>query len=809
MTYNLIGGLMRFFGLRGFVKDWDTVKALMDNEIDALALVSQDGLPVYINTAGKKFFKSSSLLDSVLKRVIDDESNGLAVAKLQAAVDNKAETCVELMMNTKNDPACILEWYRISIKQLGVGTLWRVQDITATRALDVVMRREMRELSEFLDILPVGLYQMDAGGIIHFLNRRFCDWLGYGDVQDLKGKKLTDILAGTDLPELDGLWHGELTFRTRTGSFFCAFVTHAVYDENGETMLRACVIRDVKSVRSRGHDPVKESGLCFSRLFSESPVGMAFLDKNNNVTEINSTLLQMFSRQREEMIGVSLDDCIDADDWAELKDKMAKVVTARLSRVHAEVRLKTEQEKFAAVYITPTIEEDEDGAPDVSGFIVYFIDNTERRMLSMQFAQAQKMQAIGQLAGGIAHDFNNLLTAIIGSTELLLQTHPASDPDFTELMNVHYSANRAASLVGQLLSYSRKQPLSPKYLDVTDMFAELHHMLKRLLGNKVKVQIENGYNLGFIRVDRTQFDQVFVNLAVNARDAMPDGGEFTISTHYQKFPAGMYIGSEEIIPGEYVVIDVSDTGCGIDEEDLQHIFEPFFSTKSCGVDSGTGLGLSMVYGNIRQSGGYISVKSVLNVGTTFTLYLPRHAQEDVRRLTDVSDSDVSPLEDKAYQLSKFVRAKPDVPKSGEQLQFFFAQDRPLTPVPPHLQDLSGSGVILLVEDEDAVRAVTRKALSSKGYTVFDCSCAQEALKKIEEGLRFDLLITDMIMPGMDGLSLASSLREKGIYTKILMTSGFSEEAARGEIKAMPDFYFLSKPFTLKELGEKVKQIFGG
>lgn len=200
----------------------------------------------------------------------------------------------------------------------------------------------------------------------------------------------------------------------------------------------------------------------------------------------------MFSRSREEMIGTPLDDCIDADDWAELKDKMAKVMTAKLTRAHAEVRLKTPQEKFAAVYITPMTEEDEDGKPDVFGFIAHFIDNTERRTLALQFSQAQKMQAIGQLAGGIAHDFNNLLTAIIGSTDLLLQTHPASDPDFTELMNVHYSATRAASLVGQLLSYSRKQPLRPKYLDVTDVFAELHHMLKRLLGTKSPFKLKTG-----------------------------------------------------------------------------------------------------------------------------------------------------------------------------------------------------------------------------------------------------------------------------------------------------------------------------
>ena len=807
-SYPFFKKLAGFFGLGSFVKDWDTVNALMDSEQDALALVAPDGTPVYINKAGKAFFKASSLLQSVLNRVIDDESNRLALAKLEAAVKNKAETSVELLMRPAEDDADFWEWQHISIKQLEVGTLWRVRDMTAARALDAVMRQENQELAEFLDILPIGLYQIDAGGVIHFVNQRLCEWLGYTNIRELKGKKLVDILAGSHMPELDGFWHGELTFRTQTGNLFSAFVSHAVYDENGETMLRASVVRDVMS-RHEQEGNAKEAELGFSRLFAEAPVGIAFLDKENIITEGNSTLFQMFLRQREEMIGTPLDECIDPEDWAELKDKMAKVMTAKLTRAHAEVRLKTTQEKFAAVYITPMTEEDEDGKPDVFGFIAHFIDNTERRTLAMQFSQAQKMQAIGQLAGGIAHDFNNLLTAIIGSTDLLLQTHPASDPDFTELMNVHYSATRAASLVGQLLSYSRKQPLRPKYLDVTDVFADLHHMLKRLLGTKITVQIENGRNLGFIRVDKTQFDQVFVNLAVNARDAMPDGGTFTIATHYQKFPAGQYIGSEEVVPGEYVVIDVTDTGCGISEENLQRIFEPFFSTKSGGVDSGTGLGLAMVYGNMRQSGGYINVKSALGVGTTFSLYLPRHAPDEVRRLIEESEQPSSPIKESVPSVSQLVRVKPNTPKTGDQLQFFFAEDKPSLP-PPLLpsNDLSGTGTILLVEDEDGVRAVTRKALTAKGYTIVECNCAEEALEKVEDGTTFDLLITDMVMPGMDGVTLASTLRQKGIYSKILLISGFSEEAARGEIKAMPDFYFLAKPFTLKELGEKVKQILG-
>lgn len=810
MSYPFFKKLFGFLGFGSFVKDWDTITALMESEADALALTAPNGGLVYMNTAGTLFFGKRDLHQAVLNRVMDDESNRLALAKLDAAVKNKAETSVELLMRPTGSDGDFWEWYQVSIKQIEVGSLWRVSDITAKRALEAVMRQETQELAEFLDVLPIGLYQIDAGGVLHFVNQRFCDWLGYANPRELKAKKLTDVLAGPQMPELDGFWHGQLKFRTQSGNVFSAFVSHAVYDENGETMLRASVVRDV-SPRQDGDNTEKDAQVGFSRLFEEAPVGVAFLDKDNVITEANASLFQMLGKKREDLIGSSLEDYLDAEDWTELKDKMAKVMMAKISRVHAEVKLKTEQEKVAAVYITPMTEEDEDGRPDVFGFIAHFIDNTERHNLSIQFSQAQKMQAIGQLAGGIAHDFNNLLTAIIGSTDLLLQTHPASDPDFTELMNVHYSATRAASLVGQLLSYSRKQPLRPKYLDVTDIFAELQYMLKRLLGTKVGIQIENGRNLGFIRVDKTQFDQVFVNLAVNARDAMPDGGSFTIRTRIQKIPAGQYIGPEEVVPSEYVVIDVIDTGTGIKEDDLQRIFEPFFSTKSGGVDSGTGLGLAMVYGNVRQVGGYISVKSTLGAGTTFSIYLPRHAPEDVRRLIEESEQAKQPVaipeRYDAEAVSQIVRVKPNAPKTGDQLIFSFAEEKVSLP-PPLLpsDDLSGTGTILLVEDEDGVRAVTKRALTAKGYTIVECTCAEEALEKIEDGVNFKLLITDMVMPGMDGVTLASEIRKKGVYSKILLMSGFSEEAARGEIQDMPDFHFLAKPFSLRELSEKVKHI---
>lgn len=814
MTQSFSRKMMSYLGFGSFAKDWDTVAALMESETDGCVLTALDGSIIYMNAAAKRFFGSSPFLhQTIIGRAIDEESNRLALAKFDAAVKNKAETSVELALYSLRPDPDFWEWYHISIRQIGVGTLWRVSDITARRSLDAIIRQEMQELSEFLDMLPIGLYQIDAGGVIHFINQRLSEWLGYANPRELKGKKLSDIITGNHQPELDGLWHGELTFRTQLGTLFTAFVSHAVYDENGETMLRAAVVRDVIPQEER-EKTAKDAELGFSWLFEEAPVGIAFVDMENMITEANNALFQMMGRQREDLIEAPLDEFFDADDWAELENKIAKVKMGFIPRAQCEVKLKTEQDRVAGVFITPMTAEGADGMPDIAGVVVHFIDNTERRNLEMQFSQAQKMQAIGQLAGGIAHDFNNLLTAILGSTDLLLQTHPPSSPDFNELMNVHYSAMRAASLVGQLLSYSRKQSLKPKYLDVNDIFAELKYILVRLLGTKINVQIEHGRNLGFVRVDKTQFDQVLVNLAVNARDAMPDGGTFTVNSRVEKVTAVPNIGVEDIIPGEYVVIDVTDTGTGIPENVLQRIFEPFFSTKSGGVDSGTGLGLAMVYGNIRQTGGYIRVQSEVGTGTTFSIYLPRYSAEEVRRLTEETPKEnaaqnTKPVSYDTAAIQQFVRVKPSVPKTGDQLTFNFIEEKQTLP-PPLLpsEDLSGTGTILLVEDEDGVRAVTKRALKSRGYTVIECTCAEEALEKIEEGLSFSLLVTDMIMPGMDGITLASEIRSKRPETRILLISGFSEEAARGEIQDLPDFHFLPKPFSLRDLSEKIKQILG-
>ena len=794
--------ILSALGLGSFFKDWEMLTALLESEDDAHVLVGTDGTVLFMNAAAKVFFRGRGLTETVESRACSDEADKLALAKLQAAVKNAADTTVEIALRSdkEND---FIEWYRIDVRQInGLCVFWRVRDITARRSMDAVIRQEIQDLGEFMDVLPAGLYQIDAGGVIRYVNQRLAEWLGYRHGAELQGMRLNDVLTGTGVPELDGLWHGELTFRPLSGTFFKAFVSHAAYDEHGETMLRGVVVRDAV-VQSGNNTADKEAELGFSWLFEEAPVGIAFIDMENVITEANARLFQLFDKKREEVIGARLDEFVDPDDFNEIEHKIAKVKMGFLPRVHGEVKLTgAKSEKIAAVYMTPMVKEGSDGMPDISGVVAHFIDDTARRNLEMQFSQAQKMQAVGQLAGGVAHDFNNLLTAILGSVDLLLETHLPSSPDFTELQNIKNSATRAADLVGRLLSYSRKQSLKQKYIDVTDLFSNLKHMLVRLLGTKIDTRIEHGRNLGYIRVDETQFGQVMVNLAMNARDAMPDGGVFTVRTRVEQVTADPRIGSEDVVSGEYVVIDVSDTGCGMTPEVQSRIFEPFYTTKAAGTDSGSGLGLAMVYGNIRQTDGYIRVKSVVGKGTTFSIYLPRHDAERVRAVSADVKQEKSPA-----PVSALVRPKTAEIRQGEQLNFAFAVEAPVLPQPLALtNDLTGNGVILLVEDEDGVRAVTKKALESKGYKVIPCTCAEDALEKIEEGATFDLLITDMIMPGMDGVTLAGIVKEKKERAKMLLISGFSEEAARGEIQSLPDLHFLAKPFSLKELGVKVKEI---
>ncbi len=403
----------------------------------------------------------------------------------------------------------------------------------------------------------------------------------------------------------------------------------------------------------------------------------------------------------------------------------------------------------------------EEAARDGDGttLIAVLSDATELKTLEAQFVQSQKMQAIGQLAGGVAHDFNNLLTAISGHCDLLLLRHDQGDQDYGDLVQIHQNANRAAALVGQLLAFSRKQTLRPEVLDLRDTLSDLTHLLNRLVGEKVTLTLSHDPVLKTIRADKRQLEQVLMNLVVNARDAMPSGGEIRIDTEVAVLRTELHRDRATVPPGEYVTVRVCDEGTGIPPDKLQKVFEPFYTTKRTG--EGTGLGLSTAYGIVKQTGGFIFVDSTPGTGTCFTLYFPVH--EEV--------------------------AQPRVSVS-----------EPL----PATTARQGDGVVLLVEDEAPVRAFASRALRMRGYTVMEAGSAEEALKMLDNPeLNVDVFVTDVVMPGMDGPSWVRQALEARPDVRVVFVSGYAEGAFGDDGPTVPNSVFLPKPFSLVQLTETV------
>ena len=395
------------------------------------------------------------------------------------------------------------------------------------------------------------------------------------------------------------------------------------------------------------------------------------------------------------------------------------------------------------------------------GLIAVLHDASALKTLEAQFVQSQKMQAIGQLAGGVAHDFNNLLTAIRGHCDLLMLRHDKGDPEFADLDQISQNTNRAAALVGQLLAFSRKQTLKLETLDLRDTLADLAHLLNRLVGERVGLAITNEASLRPIRADKRQLEQVIMNLVVNARDAMPEGGEISIRTDNVVLDRALSRDRVALPKGNYVRIRVADEGCGMAPEVLDKIFEPFFTTKRLG--EGTGLGLSTAYGIVKQTGGYIFCDSKPGEGTCFSLYFPAH------------DIVAQP-------------APAAVPEAAVALEA--------------LPDRAAS--VLLVEDEAPVRAFAARALRLKGYDVHEADSAESALEMLaDDRLKIDVFVTDVVMPGMDGPSwVRTALRDRP-KTKVVFMSGYTDDIFGENHAPVPNSAFLAKPFTLAELTQTV------
>ncbi len=663
-------------------------------------------------------------------------------------------------------------WFRISVQPMpplpasgrkGALTVWQVDEITKDRSAEETNFAKVQAAIDYLDSAPAGFFASDEEGRIEYLNVTLTQWLKL-DLTDVAGKdlELAQIMSEDSAAQIAGAGRGE----TRGD------VRHFDIDllkSDGTTMPVRLLHRLPRRnnlahvlILNRGPGEAEEAGaaeLRFSRLFHAAPFAIATVDADGVVLANNAAFLRMFGADTERG-DANLERLIDPEGHQDLRKALDAAFASQGLIEPVDVMFSGSGERSCRLYLSAI--EHPEGENEAA--IAYAIDTTEQRELEVQIAQSQKMQAVGQLAGGIAHDFNNMLTAIIGFSDFLLLNHRPTDPAFQDIMNIKQNANRAAGLVRQLLAFSRQQTLRPQVLQLGDVLSELSILLGRLIGENVELSLDQAGDLWPVKVDLHQFEQVVINLAVNARDAMQDGGKLSIRTANVGEDESRVLGVSYVPPGEYVMIEVQDTGTGMSEEIRQKIFEPFFSTKETG--RGTGLGLSTVYGIIKQTGGYIFAKSEEDEGTTMRVYLRRY-------VGDAAETELDTVKPER---------KPEKPK-----------------------DLTGRGTVLLVEDEDAVRSFAARALGQRGYQVLEASTGAEALEVFEEHRSdVDLVVSDVVMPEMDGPTLLKRLRENNPDIKIIFISGYAEDAFRRNLSENDSFMFLQKPFDLKALAAAVK-----
>jgi two-component system cell cycle sensor histidine kinase/response regulator CckA len=764
----VVGVFCLFAGAIGFLRlsarpgeSNPLASAFVDTLEDGALITDIDGRLVYANKAYAELTGAETAADiRVVERVFSSDPDATdAIFRLSQAMRDGRKAQEEIRMPFPLGRAeGKARWYRVSVRPLQVSgnasgkvmAVWQLSDITRDRAEQENSFQELQRVINFLDHAPAGFLSSDAQGRIVYLNATLADWLGYDLAQfDAGDLGLSDIVRG-DGTELIRSVKGQagevksetfdLDFVTRNGLGLPVRLLHRVpFGENGtQGDSRTLVLN-----RSRGEEAseaLRAAEVRFARFFNNTPIAIASLDKEGRVLRTNAPFLKLFGAVDTDDQAPKLEAYVADNGQEDLRKALSAAANGISEIAPIDIPLvEGNDPRFATFYVSAV----QEGEGDGEAAIVYALETTQQRALEAQFAQSQKMQAIGQLAGGVAHDFNNVLTAIIGFSDLLLASHRPTDPSFQDIMNIKQNANRAAGLVRQLLAFSRRQTLRPQQLELNDVLADLSILLDRLLGEKVDLKVIHGRDLWPVMADLNQLEQVIVNLAVNAGDAMPDGGRLTISTrNVSESESTQFENTRGMPPGEYMLVEVEDTGHGIPPDVMEKIFDPFFSTKEVG--KGTGLGLSTVYGIVKQTGGFIFCTSEIDEGTTFRLFLPR-----------------------------YIPAVVDEPKQEAK-----------EPEKEKVADLTGSASILLVEDEEAVRAFAARALASRGYTVHEAGTGMEALEVMEEtGGDVDLVVSDVVMPEMDGPSLLVELRKTRPDLKIIFVSGYAEDAFEENLPA--------------------------
>ncbi|HEY0293065.1 MAG TPA: response regulator [Hansschlegelia sp.] len=784
---SVIGVFALFAGALGLISF--ASRGSRDDLSRAIAATAEEGILV-TDESGRIVYANDAYLD--LTRA-EGPASARTVERVFAGNADVAEAIYRLAQAARSGKRAFEEaratladgqgaWFRIGVRPVtrpgagGVETVWTLADVSAERERHENVFQELQHAVDFLDHAPAGFFAAEGDGAIVYMNATLAGWLDQDLTRIGSGAlKLREILAGDgaalveQAPPKPGAVTTEIIdvdLRTRGGRSLPARLLHAVaWDAAG----RAGASRTLVLDRGPGADvsePLRAAEVRFARFFNNTPLAIATVDARGRTLRTNAPFAKLFGERlrgepgAERSIAAAF---VGERDRAAIEAAISAAAGGVGDVPPVDVTLPGEGGRSARLFVARV---DDGEGDDHEAAVVYALDTTDQRALEAKFAQSQKMTAVGQLAGGVAHDFNNVLTAIIGYSDLLLANHRPTDPSFQDIMQIKQNANRAASLVRQLLAFSRRQTLRPQVIALGDVLAELRMLLGRLVGENVKLELVHGRDLWRVKADLNQFEQVIINLVVNARDAMgEEGGAVTIRTRNVPADEVRTFGDVELARADYVLIDVEDTGPGIPPEILDKIFEPFFSTKEVG--KGTGLGLSTVYGIVKQTDGYVFALSEPGKGATFRILLPRH--NAVEELDEV---------------------KPAAAASGSQ-------------------DMTGRGTVLLVEDEDAVRAFASRALASRGYTVVEASSGVEALERMKErGPEIELVVSDVVMPEMDGPSLLRELRKTQPHLKIIFVSGYAEDAFKKNLPDGETFAFLPKPFSLKQLVQAVKETMG-
>ncbi len=768
-SFAFAAGLLQF---SGHPSRNDVTKLICDGNTEGLIVTGACGKIIYANDAYLTLAGARGLADlRAVERLFSGSPEiSEAIYRLaQAARDGKCAT-EELRLPLPLGGAGGAGWYKITVRPLALASarrasLWSVADVTREREKQENVFQELRQAIDFLDHAPAGFFSCGRNGDVSYMNATLASWLGYDPAEaGAGGLKLTDFVAGGGAALVASAAGGagevrtgqfDIDLKCRNGQSLPVRLLHGVaFGQDGAPGPSRTLVLG----RAPGEEPAQDlrtGEMHFARVFDATPMAIAMLDKSGRITRSNTAFARLMPEALKPSAARSIFAGILDRDHGAVDAAIAAAFQSARDIPPVDAALAGEGERLARLFFAAA------EARDGNGATIYALDTTEQRALQSNFAQSQKMQAIGQLAGGVAHDFNNVLTAIIGYSDLLLANHRPTDPSFRDINQIKQNANRAASLVRQLLAFSRRQTLRPQVLQLGDVLSDLQMLMRRLVGEKIDLELRHGRDLWLVEADVNQFEHVLVNLIVNARDAMPQGGKIILRTSNVMAAECAGFGEASLDPGDYVAIEVEDFGHGITLEVKDKIFEPFFTTKEVG--KGTGLGLAMVYGIVKQTGGYVFCSSTVGKGTVFTILLPRYIPDETHA------------------------------------------SRPIELAAARSADLTGHGTILLVEDEEAVRAFGARALASRGYTVLQAASGIEALQIVEQtGGRIDLIVSDVVMPEMDGPTMFGELRKRGVKAKVIFVSGYAEDAFAKNLPEGEDFSFLPKPFSLKQLIEAVK-----